>query len=312
VSRTAAPRGQDGPRPDRFRLVATDLDGTLLRGDLTVSERTRRALRLVRDAGARHVVVTGRPASGCRWIPEVLGYRGIMVCGQGAQLYHAGEHRLLTAVSLDRQVARSAVARITAAVGPVSLAVLTAGLEGRFVVGPGYALPGEFPSCTEVAEDALWDEPIEKVLLRRHGLHDDVLADTAAALCGPYATAVLAADRQVELLPAGVDKAAGLARAAALLGLGSADTVAFGDMPNDLPMLRWAGHAVAMGNAHPKLLAEADEVAPSNAEDGVAAVLERLFTPRPAPGGSSPVTLESSAARRPGPADGLIGRHRTE
>jgi hydroxymethylpyrimidine pyrophosphatase-like HAD family hydrolase len=292
VSGTPVPGGRSGHPPRPFRLVATDLDGTLLRGDLTVSERTRRALRLVRDAGARHVVVTGRPASGCRWIPEALGYRGIMVCGQGAQLYDAQAHRLLTATSLDRHVARSAVARIRAAVGPVSLAVLTAGLDGRFLTGPGYALPGEFPSCTEAAEDTLWDEPIDKVLLRRPGLDDDVLTDTAAALCGPHATAVLAADRQVELLPAGVDKAAGLARAAALLGLGHQDTIAFGDMPNDLPMLRWAGYAVAMGNAHSQVLAAADEVAPSNTEDGVAAVLERLFGPRSARGASAGVGAE--------------------
>ena len=69
----------------------------------------------------------------------------------------------------------------------------------------------------------------------------------------------------------------GLARAAAHLGVGAADVVAFGDMPNDLAMLAWAGHGVAVANAHPDVLCVADEVTASNLEDGVASVLERWF-----------------------------------
>ncbi|MFD4210924.1 HAD family hydrolase, partial [Micromonospora tulbaghiae] len=74
-----------------------------------------------------------------------------------------------------------------------------------------------------------------------------------------------------------VDKGTGIAAAAELLGIGPERTVAFGDMPNDLPMFRRSGHRVAMGNAHPELRAAADEVTATNAEDGVAVVLERLF-----------------------------------
>lgn len=81
----------------------------------------------------------------------------------------------------------------------------------------------------------------------------------------------------VELLPLGLSKATGLAVAARRLGLRAADTVAFGDMPNDVPMFGWAAHGVAMANAHEQLLAVADEITVSNDEDGVAVVLERLF-----------------------------------
>lgn len=277
------PKGaiEPAPVPTPFRLVATDLDGTLLRDDLTVSRRTRRALALAHRAGAQHIVVTGRPASGCRPILEAIVYQGVAVCGQGAQLYDAGAHRLLATAVLDRETARSAVARITVAVGPVALAVLTAGLAGKFVLGPGYARPGEFPSCAVVPEAELWGELIEKVFLRYPVLDDHALVSATAALCGPGVTVTHSRQGEVELLPAGVDKAVGLARATDLLGLSSADTVAFGDMPNDIEMLRWARHGVAVGNAHPDVLTVADEVAPTNANDGVAAVLERLFGRRP-------------------------------
>ena len=81
----------------------------------------------------------------------------------------------------------------------------------------------------------------------------------------------------VELAAAGVTKATGLARVAESAGVARSDVIAFGDMPNDVDMLRWAGHGVAMGNGHPDVLAVADEVTASNTDDGVALVLERWF-----------------------------------
>jgi len=80
-----------------------------------------------------------------------------------------------------------------------------------------------------------------------------------------------------EINARGVTKAVGLARWAAARGIDAAQVWAFGDMPNDLPMLRWAGRAIAVANAHPEVLAIVDEVCPSNDEDGVAIVVERLL-----------------------------------
>src|SRR5690606_10804719 len=81
----------------------------------------------------------------------------------------------------------------------------------------------------------------------------------------------------VELQPCGITKATGLALAAEYLGLSREHALAFGDMPNDVPMFRWAAHGVAMANAHPELKSVADEITLSNEDDGVAVVLERLF-----------------------------------
>ncbi|GLX50754.1 hydrolase [Streptomyces hygroscopicus subsp. hygroscopicus] len=271
----------------RYRVVATDLDGTLLRGDLTVSPRTRAALDRAAAAGARHLVVTGRPAAGCRDLLAPLGYGGIAVCGQGAQLYDVGADRLLSSATLDRDVVRTLVARIAEAAGPLALGVVTAGLSGEFLVTPGF---GErVRHGWRLVEDAegLWTRPVEKVLIRSRALDDDALAALAHSVCAGRIGVTHSGEGMVELLPDGVDKARGLAEAARRLGFGAADTVAFGDMPNDIPMLAWAGHGVAMGNAHPELKRRADEIAPGNEEDGVAAVLERLFpSNRPAAGAS--------------------------
>ena len=98
----------------------------------------------------------------------------------------------------------------------------------------------------------------------------------AREVAGDAATVVLSGDKAVEVTAVGVNKAAGLAEVAEELGIEAKDVVAFGDYPNDVPMLAWAGLGVAVANAHAEVLAVADEVTASNDEDGVAIVLERL------------------------------------
>jgi hydroxymethylpyrimidine pyrophosphatase-like HAD family hydrolase len=110
------------------------------------------------------------------------------------------------------------------------------------------------------------------VLLRHPALEDDELASTARSVVGSLASVTMSGPGTVELQPLGITKATGLALAARHLGLTPSDTIAFGDMPNDIPMFDWAAHGVAMANAHPELKAVADEVTSSNEDDGIAVV----------------------------------------
>ncbi|WP_424216611.1 HAD family hydrolase (plasmid) [Streptomyces sp. BI20] len=259
------------------RLIATDLDGTLLRSDHTVSARTRAALAAAVDAGAHHLVVTGRVAQWARPVLERIGYQGLAVCGQGGQLYHAGRDALVSSTPLDRETVRGAVAEVEALTGPLTLCVEPERLEDPVLVGPGHPEPNVGPVRARRVERAaeLWRRPVGKVIIRHPHLSDDALAEAAAQAVGELVDVTLAGPDCVELLPRGLSKATGLAAAASLLGLERETSIAFGDMPNDLPMFAWAGHGVAMGNAHPRLKAVADEVTALNDEDGVAVVLER-------------------------------------
>lgn len=261
-----------------YRLVATDLDGTLLRSDDTVSPRTRKALAAVAEAGAAHIVVTGRAVPWTRHVLDDLDYRGLAVCGQGAQVYHAGEHRLLTSVTLDRKLAALAVARIEAEVGPLLLAASRDGLDGDVLVGPGYRVQ-EGPLPVKPWEDPaeLWAAPLNKLYLQHPELGDDALAKTAADAAGGLVGVTMAGEGVVELLPLGLSKATGLTLAARRLGVRGEEAIAFGDMPNDVPMFGWAAHGVAMADAHEQLRTVADEVTASHDEDGIAVVLERLL-----------------------------------
>ncbi|MGW2177210.1 HAD family hydrolase [Streptomyces sp. NPDC001732] len=264
--------------PPAHALVATDLDGTLLRRDDTVSPRTRAALALAARAGARHLVVTGRPVPGIRTLLAGLGYRGPAVCGQGTQLYDAGSGRLVRTVTLDREAADTALGKIEAQVGPVFAAVDQDGPEGRTLIEPGYRMPHPtLPAQRTRHRHELWSAPVVKVLVRHPELTDEALAEAARNVVGGLATVTHSGPGTVELQPYGVDKGTGLALAAEYLGVAADTAIAFGDMPNDLPLFRAAGHGVAMANAHPDLRTAADEVTASNEDDGVAKVLERVF-----------------------------------
>ncbi|WP_424569159.1 HAD family hydrolase [Streptomyces sp. CH-036] len=265
-----------------YKLVATDLDGTLLRGDGTVSERTREALAAATAAGAAHIIVTGRAVPWTRHILDDLGYEGLAVCGQGAQVYHAGEHKLLTSLTLDRQLAGLALSKIEAEVGPLHLAASRDGLEGEVLVGPGYRVQ-EGPLPYLFVDDAteMWTAPLNKVYIQHPELDDDALAFAARAAVGSLVDVVMAGAGVVEILPLGLSKATGLSLAARRLGVKAADTIAFGDMPNDIPMFGWAQHGVAMANAHDDLKAVAHEITASNEDDGIAVVLEELLRSAP-------------------------------
>ena len=273
-----APPTAYAARTAAYSLIATDLDGTLLRGDDTVSDRSRAALARVAAAGARHLVVTGRPAPRVRPLLEDLGGTGLAVCGQGAQLYDVGADRLLWSVTLDRELAETALGKIEAEVGQVYAAVDQDGTDGLTLIEPGYRMPHPtLPAMRVGRRRDLWGEPISKVLLRHPTLSDNELAGVARAVIGSLATVTMSGPGTVELQPCGITKATGLALAAEHLGLRPEDTIAFGDMPNDIPMFDWAARGVAMANAHPELKAVADEVTLSNEDDGIAAVLERLY-----------------------------------
>lgn len=265
----------------RFQVVATDLDGTLLRSDGTVSPRTRAALDRVQRAGALLVLVTGRPP---RWLPPVtaqIGHRGQAVCANGAVVYDLASERVLRTYPLPGPAALRLVAALRERLPQVRFAVEAA--DGEFGHEPGYR-PRLAPAEARVApvEWLLARGPAVKLLARAPGTgSDDLLALAGAAGAGLPLTAThssaSADDGLLEVAAGGVTKASTLAELVGALGVSAAQVLAFGDMPNDVPLLTWAGWGVAVAGAHAAARAAADEVATGNDDDGVAAVLERLF-----------------------------------
>jgi Cof subfamily protein (haloacid dehalogenase superfamily) len=261
------------------RLIATDLDGTIVRSDGEISDRTRAALAAAEDAGLLVVFVTGRPPRWMAPVAEAAGRHGIAICANGAIVYDLHNATVIEEFPMDAEVARGLATAIRHAVPGVAFAVER---RGGFGLEPRYEARYELPSDAFVAElDELLTGPVIKLLARHTTMPSADLHAAAAAAVGELAVLTTATfsetDGLLELSAAGVTKAFGLERLAAEHGIAAAEVVAFGDMPNDLPMLAWAGHAVAVANAHPDVIALADEVTASNDDDGVARVIERLL-----------------------------------
>jgi hydroxymethylpyrimidine pyrophosphatase-like HAD family hydrolase len=138
----------------------------------------------------------------------------------------------------------------------------------------------EHPPGTRYADALeLVAEPVVRLICRHEDYALDVLASLVTELVGDTATVVVPGAWTVEVSAAGVNKATALAELCSELWIDASEVLAMGDYPNDLPMLEWAGRAVAVANAHPDVLAAADEITASNDDDGVAVVLERLPGP---------------------------------
>jgi hydroxymethylpyrimidine pyrophosphatase-like HAD family hydrolase len=264
------------------RVVATDLDGTLLRGDGTLDERTLAALEAIEDAGALVVLCTARPARWLGPLAAAAGRHGMAVCANGGVIYDVHAETVLQQFPMTIPVALEVVARIRPELPDGMWAVERVHQFGR---EPAYIPRWPVPQDTLVDSiDALLSHPPVKLMLRHGEMPVGELVDRALGLVGHLVEITYSSseDALLEISAAGVSKASGLAALCAERGISAADVVAFGDMPNDLPMLAWAGRGVAVANAHPDVLAAADEVTATNDDAGVARVLERLLAERSA------------------------------
>ncbi|HTX09915.1 MAG TPA: HAD family hydrolase [Solirubrobacteraceae bacterium] len=260
------------------RLVASDLDGTLLRSDGTVDDRTRRAIASAEAAGATVVFCTARPHRWLKPLAEETGHHGMAVCANGAVLWDVHTESVIEATPLQPAVARQLVTLLEGEVPGGAWAVERTGGFGH---EPDYVPRWPVPADTLIdVVDTLIEEPAVKLMLRHNYLSADVLLERAKSIGGHLAEISHSStnDTLIEISAIGVSKASGLARLCQRLEIERQDVIAFGDMPNDLPMLTWAGRAVAVANAHPQVIAAADEITAANDESGVAIVLERLFS----------------------------------
>jgi Cof subfamily protein (haloacid dehalogenase superfamily) len=259
------------------KMVATDLDGTIVPPSGRISDRTVRALHGVAALGVPVVFVTGRPP---RWMADVAertGHTGLAICANGAVLYDLREERVVRHFPLAVEVGLRMAHLLREAYPDLGFAVET--LDG-FAHEPSYHPRWDVGEASLIApiEEIYSGTPVVKLLARHEELGPDELLSAARAVVGDLAELTHSSTSGLlEISASGVSKGATLALVAAEWGIDAADVVAFGDMPNDLPMLAWAGHGYAVEGAHPDVLAAVPARAPSAADDGVARVLEELF-----------------------------------
>lgn len=285
------------PVPGDVAMVGSDLDGTLLSSTLTVGPRSLAALGRLPSAGVEFVYVTGRPP---RWLRPILAqtaHAGLAVCANGALVVDLAQERLIRHTTIDRELAATVAMRLRELVPGISFAL-------EWLID-GAASARRLEALTEVGYEATYDSPwagrldaqVADILdLIRLGEPVKILA-TPPAGAGHDSDSLLALaeaefagalhithsgtrDVLIEIMSGEIDKGVGFLEVAQMSGVDPGATVAIGDMPNDVALIRAAGTGYAVANAHPTARAAADHVIPSNNDDGVGRLLEAILAVR--------------------------------
>ncbi|WP_353113028.1 HAD family hydrolase [Microbacterium sp.] len=266
-----------------IRLIATDLDGTLLDDAGAVTARTRAALDAAREAGIAVVPVTARQPIGLRAIAGDAGFTQWALCGNGAYGVHLTTGEQLFAEEIPVAVQRTLAEALNAVVPDLLFASVRNAGEG-FVAQHGYAAVARLSDHKRdpgtmggVPLDTVLAAPSLKLVIRHPSVPVPDVFSALQSLGLEGFEATMSGAPFVEVMAAGVTKATGVAQLCARLGIAQHEVLAFGDALNDLELLAWAGRGVAVANAIDVVRDAADEVADSNADDGVARVIERML-----------------------------------
>ncbi|WP_369132275.1 HAD hydrolase family protein [Modestobacter sp. I12A-02662] len=263
----------------RPALIVSDLDGTLLRSDETISDVTLAELGRWEEDGVPLVLATGRPPRWMHGVRERLG-GGTAICCNGAVLLDLTEFAVLAEWPLEPADLRAVTGELRRR-APGTWFAVEYGDQFRHepVYQPRWDV--DAPGVAVATLEEMLVQPVAKLLARHEQLPRDAFVELVAEAVGDRATVTnSSSDALAEISARDVTKATGLARVAAARGLGPEDVVYFGDMPNDVAAFDWVreggGRAVAMAHAHPEVLAAATDVTDTNDEDGVAAFLASL------------------------------------
>lgn len=249
----------------RPKLVALDVDGTLVDSNNDMSPAVREAVLAIRDAGIETVISTGRAIPGVLDTTGKLGFtEGYAIASNGAVVFTYDPVQILEAVTFD---ASDAVRRVLELVPDAIVAVEE--------IGVGFRVNRPFPE-DEISGhfsvepiDSLIGEPVTRVVIRST---DHTAAEFSAIVDDLGLTGTnyfIGYSAWLDLAPDGVSKASGLEYLTERLGVDRADVLAVGDGNNDREMLSWAGRGVAMGHAPDSLKAVADAVTGSVTDDGL-------------------------------------------
>ena len=268
-----------------IKLIASDLDGTLIGPDFRFRPRTLHALEAARAAGIDIVFVTGRPSRWLTPLREQTDFDSYAICSNGAVVYHLGANEVETVNGAEPAVIERAHTRLEPIFPEVTYTLET--VDTVYIQGPhdgGDVLEGARVVESSMAEAfmALGDTPIIKYLVRVPGMDPDILHVRVAQTVGELVSVTrgVVGEPLIEMGSKTVNKGRTLAQFAARHGIEAHEVMAFGDMPNDAEMLCWAGRGYAMASGEPALIKKVGRTCPPFGEDGVAQVIESMLRGR--------------------------------
>lgn len=261
--------------------MATDLDGTLLGPDGTLSDRTIAAVQAARRRGLHVIPVTGRPPRVTWDIAKRAGLGPLGVCSNGAVIVDVESGEVLELEAIAADIATSLVGMLRKAFPGICFAVEDMD-SFSYEVGfmePSWAWDESIAEVEDITA-AIGPRSI-KIVARRPGWPARTLLAQLEEEIAQEGHVTSSGLDWVEIGAPGISKAYAVERICHRLGVLVSEVLAVGDNHNDLTVLAWAGRAAAPANAIPEVLAVVEQVLPPNNEDGVAALLEELVAQRP-------------------------------
>ncbi len=267
--------------PVQIRLIASDLDGTLLGEDSRLSSTTVEALRRAADAGVTVVAATGRSQHSALDLLRPSGAFSWAVCSNGATRYNMATDQLIHHTTIPSAVVEQFLQRLRAEKGEVGVAWETEERLGWDVLYEQHRnalVPRPIPQEGRIVPFPVGVDLIKLLVTHPEHTHDEWL-DIVSPLAGEEMFVSTSGTDFVEITHASATKGQELAKLCEMLEIDSSEVVAFGDQVNDLDMIQWAGLGFAMENASPKVKAVADRVAPHHRDHGVATIIDELLSP---------------------------------
>ncbi len=262
----------------RIRLIALDLDGTLVGANLTISARVQASIAAARERGVEITIVTGRMFAAAKPFASALGIAGPLVCYQGAAIYEAAGGTLLRETPVRQDVTREVLA--WAAERGVHAQCYS---DDRIFVDHINRFSQRYYEVAKVEatlvpslREAFAERPTIKLVLVDDPPRCEEHIVALRPLLGDRAYITRSHIDFVEVLSPDINKGEALAFVAQRYGATLEETLAVGDAWNDVPLIAAAGIGVAMGSGPPELLASADAVVGDVAHDGVAEAIERF------------------------------------
>jgi Cof subfamily protein (haloacid dehalogenase superfamily) len=263
----------------RPKIIATDLDGTIIPFDGHISKRTIETFTKAHDLGIHIFFITGRPPRWMNEVREAFSF-GTGVCGNGAVIYDFHKNEILEECLISVEDLNKATQALRASMPSAVFAVENHdGFHREQKYLARWDLGIDDAGSAQIEEH--FDQPAMKFLVRslNHELSSDEMLEIAQKELKGIATATHSnsSESLLEISAVGVSKGETLAKLAQRLNISASDVITFGDNPNDISMLEWSGRSYAMATAHPAAQAAAKSIAPECNDDGVAQVLEELI-----------------------------------
>ena len=261
-----------------IKLIAVDVDGTLLNNKKELTEPVKEAIAAVKSHGILFTIASGRGICGLRKFLELLSPDVPVITYNGAEIRRAGSDELIKATCLREESALEIIRRglsLGFSVIVWSRGVLYIGHPGEY--SRGYSEMYGIRELELTDPEKLAGQGVTKVIWAGEPGRIGELEAEYRGRPIPGSECCTSDASYLEFMAAGVNKGAGLRAAADALGLARSEILAVGDGHNDLPMLQWAGFSVAMGNAAAEVKAAADFVTESCEKDGLAVALRKLI-----------------------------------